>query len=145
MELEDELARVNRSFRAQNETVDEMLGKVTSLQNEKRLLEERVVRAEHDTRTSRSALQAVEKSCARKEEDLEKYRNKCLKIETERTQLERLLRDMKGKKHILEKSLTETVTENEELRENLSKMNQTLNTFERAKHQRYYYPKNCSF
>ena len=139
MELEDELARVNRSFRAQNETVDELLGKVTSLQNEKRLLEEHTVRAEQDTRTSRSALHAVEKSCARKEEDLEKYRRKCLKAETERTQLERLLRDMKGKKDILEKSLTDTVTENEELRENLSKMDQTLSTYERTKHQRYCY------
>ena len=136
MELEDELARVNRSFRAQNETVDELLAKETSLQNEKRLLDERVVRAEHDTRTSRSALQAVEKSCARKEEDLEKYRSKYKKLEAEHVQLERMLRDVKGKKGILEKSLTETVAENEELREDLSKMNQTLNTYEITKNQR---------
>ena len=137
MELEDELARVNRSFRDQNETADDLLAKVTSLQNEKRLLEERVTRAEQDTRTSRSALQAVEKSCSRKDEDLEKYRSKCMKLEAERTQLEKLLREAKGKKQILEKSLTETVTENEELRENISKMNHTLNGFERTKHQRY--------
>ena len=137
MELEDELARVNRSFRDQNQTVDELLAKVTSLQNEKRLLEERVVRSEQDTRTSRSALQAVEKSCSRKDEDLEKYRKKYMKIEAERTQLERTLKDLKGQKGTLEKSLTETITENEELRENLTKMNLTLHEYERTRHQRY--------
>lgn len=137
MELEDELGRVSRSFRDQNETVDELLGKVTSLQSEKRLLEERIERAEQDTKTSKSALQAVQKSFTRKEEDLEKYRAQCMKLDSERTQLENVLREVKGKKGILEKSLTETVTENEELRENLERMSQTLHEFERSKNPRY--------
>lgn len=136
MELEDELGRVNRSFRDQNETVDELLAKVASLQNEKRQFEERVLRAEQDTKTSRSALQAVEKSCARKDEDLEKYRKKYMKIESERTQLERTAREMKGRKGVLENSLTEVVNENEELRENLTKLNRTLQEYERTKSQR---------
>ena len=117
--------------------MDELLTKVGSLQSDKRLLEERIVRAEDEAKVSKVALQAVEKSNARKTEDNEKYKKRHQKMELERCRMDDFLQGLREEKTSVERSMKILAKENDELKKMVKHMGKEVNEAQSKKKARH--------